>query len=101
MADVTVRVERACSLEAHREDHLSHDWDTKQGRPGAGAAWWCPGWPRQPRAVSDPAPPCGTSYTGPTGIVWDCTASAHYTDPRLGIHGSGHHFRARYPALDG
>jgi hypothetical protein len=38
---------------------------------------------------------CTHTWTGPTGVVWDCVAPAHPTDPTLGLCGSGHSMVAR------
>ena len=85
---MTTRETRPCGTHS---PHVPHPW-------WAGLRW-CEGWGRY-AADRQPAPVasterCTRSYTGPTGVVWDCVGPAHYTDPNVGIAGSGHTFVAR------
>lgn len=99
-----VRVDRPCG-EAYRlqslgtrttEPHEPHDWDSAAGRFQVNL-WRCPGYPRRPRleVPGADAPRCTTTWTGPTGVVWDCIGAEHPTNPAEGLAGSGHTFRAR------
>lgn len=38
---------------------------------------------------------CDHTWTGPTGVIWDCTGTVHPTDPTRGNAGSGHTLVAR------
>lgn len=75
-----------------RSDHVPHPWNGGRRR--------CKGFGKYaedngPRPTADVDDACGDSYTGPTGIVWDCAGREHPTDPNAGIAGSGHTWRAR------
>jgi hypothetical protein len=83
MSDSHVDRDRPCGSKA---DHVPHPWDMGRRQ--------CHGYgkyaaDRQPRPiVSDEL--CERTWTGPTGIVWDCTGPKHYSDPNAGYCGSGH-----------
>ena len=73
-----------------KTDHVPHPWDGGRHR--------CNGYGRFAGVQSAPAPNaprCTTTWVGPTGIVWDCVAAEHPTDPTRGYCGSGHEMVAR------
>lgn len=74
------------------KEHVAHPVGV-----GAGA-FRCAGWGRyhdDHLAVVSATEACGTTWTGPTGVVWDCTRGKHPSDPTQGYCGSGHTLVAR------